>query len=156
MGAHIIDGQFQSDKYPDCPRGLVPFKVTDRMAQDLLWEYANRRRSIDEAFAANLRRLLLDAGYKPGTTYHPLQSIDEVGDGHTMADRFDIPNFEIEEGERLTLEPSVTGGNVTWVVRLRCGRLVVHGHLTQEAIDAAEIDIAREFMDHLRQKIDEL
>ena len=93
MEAHIIDGQFQSDKYPNCPRGLVPFKVTDRMAQDLLWEYANRRRSIDETFAANLRRLLLDAGYKPGTTYHPLQSIDEVGDGHTMADRFDIPNF---------------------------------------------------------------
>ena len=71
LGGHIIDGQFQSDKYPDCPRGLVPFKVTDRMAQDLLWEYANRRRSIDEAFADDLQRLLLDAGYDSGTTYRP-------------------------------------------------------------------------------------
>ena len=66
MGTHIIDGQFQSDKFPDCPRGLVPFKVTDTMAQDLLWEYANRRGSIDTEFADDLQRVLRDAGYDPG------------------------------------------------------------------------------------------
>ena len=71
MGAHIIDGQFQSDKYPDCPRGLVPFKVTDRMAQDLLWKYADRRRLTDPDFSRDLQELLLDAGYDPGTTYQP-------------------------------------------------------------------------------------
>lgn len=67
--SHIVDGQFQSDKYPDCPRGLVPFKVTDRMFQDLLWVYADRRRSIDPEFACDLHWLLLDAGYDPGSTY---------------------------------------------------------------------------------------
>ena len=65
MGAHIIDGQFQSDKFPDCPRGLVPFKVTDPMAQDLLWKYANRRASIDPEFSDDLRSLLIKAGYDP-------------------------------------------------------------------------------------------
>ena len=71
MGTLIIDGEFQSDKYPDCPRGLVPFKVKDRMAQDLLWTYADRRASIDPDFAGDLQTLLLDAGYRPGTTYQP-------------------------------------------------------------------------------------
>lgn len=66
MGVHIIDGEFQSDKYPDCPRGLVPFKVKDRMAQDLLWEYANRRGLIDIGFAQDLQQLLRNAGYDPG------------------------------------------------------------------------------------------
>lgn len=40
---HIIDGEFQSDKYPTCPRGKVPLSVKDKTAQDLLWEYAQRR-----------------------------------------------------------------------------------------------------------------
>ena len=68
-GSHIVDGEFKSDKYPDCPRGLVPFKVTDRMAQDLLWEYASRRRSIDAEFANDLQRLLLAADYDPTSAY---------------------------------------------------------------------------------------
>lgn len=65
MGAHIINGKFQSDKYPTTPAGKVPLSVTDRTAQDLLWEYAQRRRKVDAEFADDLEACLLDAGYKP-------------------------------------------------------------------------------------------
>jgi hypothetical protein len=56
---------FQSDKYPTCPAGKVPLSVTDRTAQDLLWEYAQRRRSVDAEFSSDLELCLLAAGYKP-------------------------------------------------------------------------------------------
>ncbi len=65
MGEHIIDGQFQSDNYPDTPRGLVPLKPTDPMAQDLLWEYARRRKPVDAEFSEDLRTVLLASGYVP-------------------------------------------------------------------------------------------
>ena len=42
---HIIGGEFQSDKYPTCPRGLVPLSTKDPAAQDLLHIYAARRRA---------------------------------------------------------------------------------------------------------------
>lgn len=63
MGNHLIDGKFQSDKYPDTPRGLVPLKPTDPMAQDLLWEYARRRRAIDAEFSEDLEDALSLSGY---------------------------------------------------------------------------------------------
>ena len=63
MGEHLIDGEFQSDKYPTCPRGKVPLSCKDPMAQDLLWEYAQRRRNIDEGFASDLEVALLSAGF---------------------------------------------------------------------------------------------
>lgn len=63
MGKHIIDGQFKSDKYPDCPLGLVPLKPTDEMAQDLLFEYAVRRREVDPEFCDDLIETLRDSGY---------------------------------------------------------------------------------------------
>lgn len=63
MGAHLVDGEFQSDKYPTTPRGKVPLSVKDPMAQDLLWEYAQRRRSVDAEFADDLQVALLRAGY---------------------------------------------------------------------------------------------
>lgn len=65
MGEHIIDGKFQSDKYPTTPPGLVPLSVRDPAAQPLLWEYAQRRRVVDAAFSADLETALLAAGYKP-------------------------------------------------------------------------------------------
>lgn len=65
MGSHIIDGQFQSDKYPETPRGLVPLKPTDPTAQDLLWLYAQRRRVVDAEFADDLEQVLRSAGYSP-------------------------------------------------------------------------------------------
>ncbi len=65
MGAHLIDGEFQSDKYPTCPRGKVPLSVKDKTAQDLLWTYAQRRRSVDAEFSDDLEEALRLAGYVP-------------------------------------------------------------------------------------------
>lgn len=65
MGAHLIDGAFQSDKYPTTPRGKVPLSVKDPTAQDLLWEYADRRQPVDSDFSTDLRVALLLAGYHP-------------------------------------------------------------------------------------------
>lgn len=71
MGEHIIDGKFQSDKYPKTPRGLIPFKVTDPMAQPFLWAYAQLRRAIDAEFAEDVETLLREAGYEPSDCEHP-------------------------------------------------------------------------------------
>jgi hypothetical protein len=65
MGNHLIDGQFQSDKYPTTPRGKVPLSVADVTAQDLLWQYAQRRRSVDAEFSDDLETALRSAGYVP-------------------------------------------------------------------------------------------
>lgn len=65
MGAHLIHGEFQSDKYPATPRGKVPLSVKDATAQDLLWEYAQRRRVVDAEFADDLEAALRHAGYEP-------------------------------------------------------------------------------------------
>lgn len=65
MGSHLIDGEFQSDKYPTCPKGKVPLSVKDKTAQDLLWEYAQRRRTVDSEFADDLEKALLHAGFEP-------------------------------------------------------------------------------------------
>lgn len=62
MGAHIVNGQFQSDKYPTTPPGKVPLSVKDKTAQDLLWIYAQRRREVDAEFADDLEQALVDAG----------------------------------------------------------------------------------------------
>jgi hypothetical protein len=67
MSEHLIDGEFQSDKYPSCPRGKVPLSCKDVTAQDLLWEYAQRRRVVDAAFSDDLETALRNAGYAPGT-----------------------------------------------------------------------------------------
>lgn len=60
---HIVAGEFQSDKYPACPRGKVPLSVKDKTAQDLLWEYAQRRRAVDSQFADDLEHCLRAAGF---------------------------------------------------------------------------------------------
>jgi hypothetical protein len=65
MGAHLIEGEFQSDKYPTTPRGKVPLSVKDKSAQDLLWIYAQRRREVDAEFSDDLETALKAAGYKP-------------------------------------------------------------------------------------------
>lgn len=64
MGSHLIDGEFQSDKYPTCPRGKVPLSVKDPTAQDLLWEYAQRRRAADAEFSDDLEAALGAQGYE--------------------------------------------------------------------------------------------
>ena len=62
---HIVNGQFQSDKYPSCPAGKVPLSVKDKAAQPLLWQYAESHRSIDEVFSDDLQWALRQAGYSP-------------------------------------------------------------------------------------------
>lgn len=64
MGNHIIDGEFQSDKYPTTPRGKVPLSIKDPTAQDLLWEYAQRRRAVDAEFSSDLETALRAKGYE--------------------------------------------------------------------------------------------
>jgi hypothetical protein len=70
MGSHVIDGEFQSDKYPTCPRGKVPLSVKDPTAQDLLWEYAQRRSKVDAEFSSNLEAALRSEGYDPKAWKH--------------------------------------------------------------------------------------
>ncbi len=65
MGEHLIDGEFQSDKYPTTPRGKVPLSCTDKTAQDLLWRYAQRRRAVDAEVAHDLELALAVAGFRP-------------------------------------------------------------------------------------------
>lgn len=60
---HLINGEFQSDKYPTTPRGKVPLSVKDPTAQDLLWTYAQRRRVVDADFSVDLETALTRAGY---------------------------------------------------------------------------------------------
>jgi hypothetical protein len=45
--------------------GCVPLKVTDKTAQDLLWEYAQRRRAVDAEFADDLETALRSKGFDP-------------------------------------------------------------------------------------------
>lgn len=66
MGAHLINGEFQSDKYPTCPAGKVPLSTKDKTAQDLLWVYAQRRRAVDPEFADDLEAALRAKGFEPG------------------------------------------------------------------------------------------
>jgi hypothetical protein len=67
MRTHLIDGQFKSDKYDWSPPGFVPLKLTDPMAWEPLWRYAQTRRSVDAEFADDLEAALKLAGYVPPT-----------------------------------------------------------------------------------------
>jgi len=56
-----VTNEFQSDKYPWCPAGFVPLKITDLMARDLLWHYAYLRRGVDKEFSRDLEEALVCA-----------------------------------------------------------------------------------------------
>ena len=75
---HIIDGEFQSDKFPTCPRGKVPLSVKDPTAQDLLWTYAQRRGAVDAEFAADLETCLRAAGYEVGGRSIPVLTTGDI------------------------------------------------------------------------------
>lgn len=64
MGSHIINKQFQSDKYPWCQAGFVPLKITDKKAQPLLHKYAVLMKEIDKEFSEDLIHALNYAGYR--------------------------------------------------------------------------------------------
>ncbi len=63
MGAHLVNGEFKSDKYPGCPAGKVPLSTKDPMAQDILATYAVRRRPVDAEFSDDLEEALRLDGY---------------------------------------------------------------------------------------------
>ena len=65
--SHIVDGQFKSDKYEWSKPGFVPLKLTDPMAQPVLWQYAQTRRAVDPEFSGDLETALCAAGYAPPT-----------------------------------------------------------------------------------------
>ncbi len=75
MGAHLINGEFQSDKYPTTPRGKVPLSCKDKGAQDLLWAYAERRRTVDAEFSDDLQAALKLAGFDPSRDYRARDAI---------------------------------------------------------------------------------
>jgi hypothetical protein len=78
MGSHInAAGRFQSDKYPQCPPGKVPLSTKDPMAQDLLYEYADRRRVVDEEFAEDVKTCLRNDGYI-GSTGGPVELLEPI------------------------------------------------------------------------------
>jgi hypothetical protein len=83
-------GKFQSDKYPTCPPGKVPLSVEDPTAQDLLWEYAQRRRAVDAEFAADLELALQAANYvrpQPARGYRCKHAVEAMRWTDTDADR---------------------------------------------------------------------
>lgn len=92
---HLIDGEFQSDKYPTTPRGKVPLSVKDLSAQDLLWEYAQRRRVVDADFSADLEAALRLAGYAGNRLLVALPLVDEFAIralvDHLKAGKCDVP-----------------------------------------------------------------
>lgn len=79
MGAHLINGKFQSDKYPTCPAGKVPLSTADKSAQDSLWRYAKQRRHIDEEFSDDLEQALRLDGYKPPVRVVVMALVDPAG-----------------------------------------------------------------------------
>jgi len=103
MGSHIIDGEFQSDKYPTTPRGKVPLSIKDPSAQDLLWEYAQRRRSVDAEFSTDLETALKAAKYNPA--YHvTLKQLDDridalIKERDEWKRRAEAHGCNIEEGD---------------------------------------------------------
>ena len=111
MGSHLIDNQFQSDKYTWCKPGFVPLKLTDRMAQDLLYEYAQRRRAVDPEFSADLETALKNAGaeqvaafWKPKTYGRELSGgICLMVDAHIGAAKWNWKVFRVDAMGRETL-----------------------------------------------------
>lgn len=71
MGEHLIDGEFQSDKYPWCRRGFVPLKITDSNARRVLKLYADLRRSVDSAFSDDLLEAIKIEEQKPQVLQSP-------------------------------------------------------------------------------------
>jgi hypothetical protein len=109
MGAHIVNGQFQSDKYPTCPPGKVPLSVKDKDAQGLLWAYAQRRRSIDAEFSDDLETALRAAGYSPPVLNQSFDVTEGHGSVKALREALAEAIAHIEEagcvdGPELTLE----------------------------------------------------
>ena len=60
---YTINNEFLSDKFDWSEPGFLPLKISDEMAQDLSWEYAQRRRKVDPEFSRDLEDALIHEGY---------------------------------------------------------------------------------------------
>ncbi|NUP08378.1 MAG: hypothetical protein HOW73_20200 [Polyangiaceae bacterium] len=95
---HLIGGEFQSDKYPTCPRGKVPLSTKDATAQDLLWEYAQRHRTIDAQFSDDLEAALEAKGFEaaigafPTTRDAALLEVGPLGGDEWVGSGSDSPH----------------------------------------------------------------
>jgi len=99
MGNHINkEGKFQSDKYPTCPAGKVPLSVEDTSAQDLLWEYAQRRRLVDAEFSEDLETCLHNAGYT-----RPVVKVGQIYKGPRNGRMYVVMRYEHNSGYDVVL-----------------------------------------------------
>lgn len=96
MGAHLINGEFQSDKYPTTPRGKVPLSVKDKDAQPLLYIYANRHEHIDREFSDDLRTALKNAGYDPMPLHRERTQLERLDELLAEIDRFALADVAKE------------------------------------------------------------
>lgn len=110
--SHIVNGQFQSDKYPTCPPGKVPLSVNDTTAQDLLWAYAQRRRVVDPDFSEDLETALLTAGFTPSVA----GGCDCGHPGCSVCDAASAADEQASESSALKVERDEACGEL---VRLR-------------------------------------
>lgn len=116
MPRHIIEGEFQSDKYPWCQRGFVPLKLTDPMAQPLLFAYAQIRRSRDWAFAEDLIKCLQAAGFPPSSEAAqgddapaPSASMDEQATASAQTDAGSDESIHHEASAEIDHQPAGDG-----------------------------------------------
>lgn len=143
MGEHLIDGEFQSDKYPTCPRGKLPLSLKDPMAQDLIWEYAQRRRPVDPEFSADVIEGLRLKGYLgPGvqaavpaadSSIDPIvEAIEEFIEEKTTSSHIHDVNGARERLRvvlRRVLAPTICCGDVNAEENVRCE--LRRGHASQ-------------------------
>ena len=71
MRSHIVNGKWQSDRYPTAPADTVPMLLTDPRWQDLIWIYAERWRQEDPVFTEELQEHLVRHGFDPSTLKVP-------------------------------------------------------------------------------------
>lgn len=136
MGSHLINGKFQSDKYPTCPPGKVPLSVNDKLAQDLLWEYAQRRRAVDAEFSADLETALRDAGYVPSAREEHAAKVErERDEARAEAQR---------RGEILT---SQTLEAMTFLSRAQRAEEALGFYATDENYTNTAVGVSRVWMD---------
>jgi hypothetical protein len=81
MGAHLVNGEFVSDKFPGTPAGYILLSFKSPRCQDLLWELAERSRPEDEEFADDVQNALRVAGFKPGQSTIGDVTVGEIASG---------------------------------------------------------------------------
>jgi hypothetical protein len=151
MGDHLIDGEFQSGKYPTCPRGKVPLSTKDPTAQDLLWTYAQRRRSVDAEFSSDLEEALKAKGYQP--TEHSGERLTEADLAkveRALGNTVDLLGTDISAGgvRRLVAEL-----RASWKERDEAHVLLGKRMLDHERLDKLETERAAIWVNLVRQNV---